>query len=150
MTKQTERPPPVASGSWEHFAHAADLGVRGIGSSLADAFAQIATATIAAVTDPKGVRPEVPVEISCTAEALDDLLYDWLNRLVYEMAIRGMLFSRFAVQIGDGTLDAVAWGERVSPKRHRPAVEVKGATYTGLRVVALPGGDWLAECVIDV
>ena len=33
--------------------------------------------------------------------------------------------------------------------RHQPAVEVKGATWTGLRV-AREGGSWVAECVVDV
>ena len=31
-----------------------------------------------------------------------------------------------------------------------PVVEVKGATYTGLRVVEADNGGWIAECVIDV
>jgi tRNA nucleotidyltransferase (CCA-adding enzyme) len=33
--------------------------------------------------------------------------------------------------------------------RHHPAVEVKGATYTALRV-APEGGGWVAQTVVDV
>jgi tRNA nucleotidyltransferase (CCA-adding enzyme) len=34
--------------------------------------------------------------------------------------------------------------------RHEPAVEVKGATYTALRVEQLEDGHWLVQCVVDV
>jgi SHS2 domain-containing protein len=34
--------------------------------------------------------------------------------------------------------------------RHQPAVEVKGATYTGLRVAQTTDGQWVAECIVDV
>jgi len=34
--------------------------------------------------------------------------------------------------------------------RHRPAVEVKGATYTALRVAQEADGAWVAQCVVDV
>jgi tRNA nucleotidyltransferase (CCA-adding enzyme) len=53
------------------------------------------------------------------------------------------------VTISGGALHAVAHGEAVSPERHEPAVEVKGATYTALSV-RHEGEDWIAECVIDV
>jgi SHS2 domain-containing protein len=60
-----------------------------------------------------------------------------------------MLFSRFAVSLAGNRLSAEAWGERVDVARHRPAVEVKGATYTMLRV-APQGEGWLAQTVVDV
>lgn len=135
---------------WEHFPHQADIGVRGAGPSMADAFCQAALALTAAVTDPASVAAEVAVKIAVEANDADDLLYDWLNALVFEMATRGMLFGRFDVAIDDGRLVATAWGEPVSVERHQPAVEVKGATYTGLHVVETDTGGWIAECVIDV
>ena len=46
-------------------------------------------------------------------------------------------------------LDSVAPREAVDPARHHPAVEVKGATYTTLRV-ARDGDAWSAQTVIDV
>ena len=78
------------------------------------------------------------------------LLVDWLNALVYEMATRRMLFSRFEVRLDGTRLHATAWGEPVDVARHRPAVEVKGATYTQLKVARDEQGGWLAQCVVDV
>lgn len=135
---------------WEHFAHGADVGIRGVGPTKEAAFEQIALALTGAITDPAAVHPALSVAITC--EAPDDgvLLVDWLNALVYEMATRRMLFSAFAVSIEGTRLQATAWGEHVDPRRHEPAVEVKGATYTGLKVEPLDDGGWVAECVVDV
>lgn len=134
---------------WEHFEHGADVGVRGLGATKAAAFEQAALALTAAVTDPASVRPLERVAIACEAPDDELLLAQWLNAVVYEMATRRMLFSRYAVQLQEGRLSAEAWGEPVDAARHQPAVEVKGATYTGLRVARENGG-WVAQTVVDV
>lgn len=135
---------------WEHYEHGADIGVRGIAGSKAAAFEQAALALTAVITEPQGVAAQEAVQIRC--EAADDelLLADWLNALIYEMAVRRMLFGRFEVAVEDGRLEATAWGEAVDTARHRPAVEVKGATFTALRVAREPDGSWVAQCVVDV
>lgn len=136
--------------TWEHFAHAADIGVRGIGSTREAAFEQAALALTGVVTDLGSVRQDVAVQITCEAPNHELLLVDWLNALVYEMATRRMLFSAFVVTIEDSRLHATAWGEGVDRARHEPAVEIKGATYTALRVERQDDGHWLAQCVVDV
>ena len=136
-------------GRWEHYEHEADVGIRGLGASKAEAFEQAALAMTAAVTDVHGVRPLERVTLRCEAPDDELLLVDWLNALVYEMATRRMLFSRFAVRFDNSNLHGEAWGEPVDPQRHHPAVEVKGATYTTLRV-ARQGEDWMAQTVVDV
>lgn len=141
---------PAHIPGWVHFAHAADIGVCGVGASAAEAFEQAALALTAVVTDPADVRPRTRVEVSCAAPELDLLLVDWLNAVVYEMATRNMLFSRFAVRLDDGALQATLAGEAVDVGRHHPAVEVKGATYTSLSVQRRADGLWEARCVVDV
>jgi tRNA nucleotidyltransferase (CCA-adding enzyme) len=135
---------------WEHFEHGADVGVRGIGSTMAAAFEQAALALTAVITDPAGVAPRDAVDIVCEAPDPELLLAEWLNALVYEMAVRHMLFGRFRVQIDGTRLKAQALGEPASVRRHHPAVEVKGATYTSLRVAPADDGGWLAQTVVDV
>lgn len=125
------------------------MGVRGIGPTREQAFEQAALAMTAVIADLAKVAAPEPVEIHCDAPDDELLLVDWLNALVYEMATRRMLFSRFAVQIDGTRLTATAWGEPMDIARHQPAVEVKGATYTGLRV-AQEDGRWIAQTVVDV
>lgn len=138
------------SASWEHFSHDADIGVVGSGPTKAEAFRQAALALTAVVTDPALVRSVTAVSVVCRAGSDEILLVDWLNALVYEMAVRSILFGEFNVEIADGELRATAWGELVDQGRHEPAVEVKGATLTALRVAPVAGGGWRAQCVVDV
>ena len=135
---------------YELFPHGADTGVRGIGSSREVAFEQAALALSSIVTEPAGIAPESMIEIAC--EAPDDalLLCDWLNAIIYQMAVRKMLFGRYEVVIQGHRLKARAWGEAIDRRRHAPVVEPKGATLTALDVRRMPEGAWTAECVIDV
>ena len=142
--------PAPGHARWEHFAHGGDVGVRGIGATLDEAFEQAALALTAVIVDPEEVRRAVTVEISCDAPDDELLLADWLNALVYEMATRGMLFGAFSVRVEGSRLVASARGEPVDRARHQPAVEVKGATYSSLRVCRTEEGGWLAQCVVDV
>jgi SHS2 domain-containing protein len=141
--------PDEAATSWAHFAHDADIGLAGVGPTKADAFRQAAIALTAVVTDPALVRPVTAVPIQCDAPNDELLLVEWLNALIYEMAVRSMLFADFTVAVDDGRLRASALGEPVDPVRHEPAVEIKGATMTALRVAPVAGG-WRAQCVVDV
>jgi SHS2 domain-containing protein len=139
---------PIAR--WEHFEHGADIGVRGYGESPAAAFEQAALAMTAGVTDPASVRPTTSVDIACSAPDNELLLVDWLNAIVFEMATRAMLFSRFEVRLEANALHGRAWGEGIDKARHDPAVEIKGATYTALSVDCDDRGQWIAQCVVDV
>jgi len=140
----------MTGSHWEHFAHQADIGVRGHGPTREAAFEQAALALTAVVCDPGIVRLVERVPIECEAEDAEMLLVAWLNALIYEMATRRMLFGRYRVQISDDLrLHADAWGEPVDVPRHQPAVEPKGATVTELHVTQT-AGTWLAQCVVDV
>uniref|UniRef100_A0A7C4LIS4 Archease n=1 Tax=Schlesneria paludicola TaxID=360056 RepID=A0A7C4LIS4_9PLAN len=140
----------IVEPRWEHFAHGADIGVRGIGPSKAAAFEQAALALTGVITDPARIGASTSVEVRCAAPDDELLLVDWLNAIIFEMATRKLLFGRFAVHLTDGTLTATAWGEPVDVLRHAPAVEVKGATLTGLSVRRDGPERWVAECVVDV
>ena len=139
----------VKRAGWEHFPHDADVGVRGFGGTPSQAFEQAALALTAVVTRAR-VEPLSPVEINCKAPDLELLFVDWLNAIIYEMAVRDMLFARFDVRIEDTGLQATLWGEPVDVARHAPACEPKGATYTALRVALGGDGSWSAACVVDV
>jgi tRNA nucleotidyltransferase (CCA-adding enzyme) len=134
---------------WEQFPHDADVGVRGFGATPGEAFEQAAYALTAIVTHSQ-VAPTIAVEVKCEAPDIELLFVEWLNSIIYEMAVREMLFGRFAVRIRDTRLEGTLWGEPVSVERHAPACEPKGATYTALKVAKESDGRWSAACVVDV
>jgi tRNA nucleotidyltransferase (CCA-adding enzyme) len=124
--------------------------VRGFGASAAEAFEQAAYALTAIITHAS-VEPKVAVEVRCEASEIALLFADWLNTIIYQMAVTRMLFGRFAVRIEDGRrLEGMLWGEPVDIERHAPACEPKGATYTALKVAPDAHGLWSAACVVDV
>ena len=141
--------PLAATARWEHFPHAADVGLRGFGKTPAEAFEQAALALTAVVTHAE-IAPATEVEVSCEAPDLELLFVEWLNAIIYEMAVRKMLFGGFSVRIDHGRLEGSLWGEPVDVVRHAPACEPKGATYTALRVAQDSDGKWSAACIVDV
>ena len=141
--------PRMKRAAWEHFPHEADVGIRGLGATPAEAFEQAALALTAVVTHAE-VKSMTSIKVSCEAPDLELLFVDWLNAVIYEMAIRKMLFGRFAVTIEGTRLNGVLWGEPVDVTRHAPACEPKGATYTALQVAQNAEGLWSAGCVVDV
>ncbi len=142
----TSGPPP----SWEHLHHVADIGVRGNGNTLAEAFEQAALAMTAVIVDPDRVADLESVEVAVEARDRELLLVEWLDALIYEMATRRMLFRRFEVDVHDHLLRAQVWGEGIDVARHQPCVEIKGATLTELGVWQDKDAIWHAQCVLDV
>jgi SHS2 domain-containing protein len=138
------------SPRWEHFDHGSDIGIRGIGSTLEQAFEQAALALTAVVTDLRLVGVSQTVKICCTAMDNEFLFLDWINELVFEMAANKLLFGQYQVSVDNGILNATALGESVDIAKQQPAVEIKGATFTELRVQQNPDGLWVAQCVVDV
>ena len=140
----------MLSKRWEHFSHQADIGVRGFGASKEEAFEQAGLALTGVITEVNSLEPKDLVEVSCDAPNDELLLVDWLNAIVYEMATRKMLFGKFQVHFEADRLRASLWGQPIDVAKHQPAVEVKGATYTELKVQCGPDGTWIAQCVVDV
>lgn len=89
------------------------------------------------------------MEIDCRAPDDELLLVHWLNAVNLEIASRQMLFARLDVHFGGHRLHGRAMVESLSVARHHPAVEVKGATCSALRVAPQDGG-WRGQTVVDV
>ncbi len=140
----------MSEGTWEHFEHEADIGLRAVAPTREALFEFMGEALTAILTDPTKVRCVDVVRVAC--EAPDDalLLVDWLNALVFEMATRRMIFGGWDVELNGNSLDARISGEVVDRVRHQPAVEPKGVTYTALSVEQDDDGNWHGQCVVDV
>lgn len=135
---------------WEHFEHEADIGIRGYADNVSQAFEQAALALSGVITDLDNIENIACLEISCEAPDYELLFIDWLNEIIFQMATRGMLFSSYQVSIEQFQLTARLCGESANQKKHQPAVEIKGATFTELKVAQADDGLWMAQCVVDV
>ena len=140
----------MSQGSWEHFEHEADIGLRAVAPTREELFELMGEALTAVITAPENVQSIETITISCKAPDDALLLVDWLNALVFEMATRMLIFGEWDVELTGCKLEARVRGEAIDRLRHEPAVEIKGATYTALAVERDSEGNWHGECVVDV
>ncbi len=135
---------------FELFEHTADVGIRVRAGTLESLYADAARglfSVIAANLD--AVSPLQAMEFKIDGSRRDDLLFDWLDELLYTFGTKRVLFGEFAVTLDDRKLTAVARGEPIDPDRHELDMEVKAITYHGLKVERDADG-WLAEVIVDI
>jgi SHS2 domain-containing protein len=133
----------------ETFEHEADIGIRGVGSSIEEAFEAAAVAMYSVMVKVEAIKPLEQKNVTASAPDRELLLVEWLNALLSLTDVERMVFSKFTVKIEGSSLTGTAWGERLDRFRHEPNVEVKGATYHMLRVDK-DGDNFVAQCVVDV
>lgn len=134
---------------FETFEHEADIGIRGFGNSIKEAFENAAVALYSVMVNIDAVNPREKRTLTVSAPDRELLLVEWLNALLAISDIEHMIFSKFDVMLSGTTLTGVAWGETLDRDRHEPHVEVKGATYY-LLSVREQDGKYIAQCVVDV
>ncbi len=135
---------------WETFDHVADIGIRGFGHSVEEAFENAAKALFSImVEDISKIIPAEEVRISCTSSDLVGLFVAWINELVAQADIMQMVFSEFTVNINNVNLNGTAKGQKWPDILEGRGTEVKGATFTEARVEKR-NGLWVAQCVVDV
>ncbi|MEA3345070.1 MAG: archease, partial [Chloroflexota bacterium] len=101
--------------SYEYLDHEADIGIRGIGNSMAEAFAEGARAMFGIMAELEGVKARESVAVHCEAPDAEILFVEFLNELLFQRGIHDLLLSTCQVnELQQGTegwsLDALAWG----------------------------------------
>ena len=120
---------------FDFIEHTADIGVRAYGQNLGEAFCNAAYGLFSIITDLRKVRKTEQRIIELQEKSPEDLLFAWLNQLVYLFDAEQMLFKQFDIQEFDRyKIKAVCWGEKVDLSRHRLKLGVKAATYHLLKV----------------
>jgi SHS2 domain-containing protein len=139
---------------YAYLDHEADMGIQGSGDSLAEAFAEGARAMFGIMADLEAVQSRESITVHCEAPDAEALFVDFLNELLFQREVHGLLLSRCEVQaLGQGpqgwAIDAVAWGEPPDLDRHEILTEVKAATYSGLKVFR-ENAHYVVQCVVDI
>ena len=137
---------------WQTFDHVADIGVRGIGRTLDEAFEYGAKALFSIMVENLDeVEPRLSRRVDTTSFDLVGLFVAWLNALISMSDVEGLVFSKFEPKVDEKALEvkALGFGEALDRRRHRLGIEVKGATFSEARVERIDGL-WLAQCVVDV
>ncbi len=138
---------------FEYFDVTAEVGIRAWGRTVSEAFAEAARALFALMVNIRTVRPQRTFSVEVSAESLELLLADWLNRLVLERDRTGCVFSEFRVTVTPQeqgfVLRGEIAGEPLDRARHDPRIDVKAVTYNNLHVLQQSDRAQV-ECVLDI
>ncbi|RKX56757.1 MAG: archease [Thermodesulfobacteriota bacterium] len=141
---------------FETFEHGADIGIRGYGKTLEEAFSNGIKALISLIVEKipeSGLKREKSIEIEIDAEFLDELFVTFINKLISYIALENILFWDFEGKIEkkdkEFILKGHVWGEEYDLEKFGYGVEVKGATFT-MSEVKKQNDLWIVQCVVDV
>ena len=139
--------------SYRFLEHGGEEGILGEGKTLESAFSEGAKAMFAVMVDIKKVKTDKSINISCYADNNGSLFIEFLNELIAQKDIKDMVFSKFEIKIKEINnkfkLSGLAYGEKFNEDKHKPKVEVKAATYSGLKLWKT-GNNYKVRCIIDV
>ena len=139
--------------SYKFLEHGGEEGILGEGKTLESAFSEGAKAMFAVMIDIKKVNTNKSIKIFCESNNKESLFIEFLNELLAQKDILNMMFSKFKINIKEDNksfkLYGKAYGEEFNEEKHKPKVEVKAATYSGLKIWK-DGGNYKARCIIDV
>lgn len=132
----------------------ADVAFRATGRTEEEVFTAAAEATVNVMVEDLGTiadRKRVPVALE--NDALDLLLFDFLNEFVYLKDAKGLLMRVAALRIGRRgsrySLDGELSGEEIDPDRHPLAGDVKAVTLHRFALSRTAEG-WEATVVLDI
>jgi SHS2 domain-containing protein len=134
--------------TYHYFDHEADIGIEAYGKTLEQAFENAALAMFAIMAHPATVIPEHRVEVEFAEPDMELALVEWLNRLLAQARMRGLVLNAFKLERWGPVYRGEAWGMPWKPGLER-GTEVKGATLTMLKVEQVKKG-WQVQCVVDV
>lgn len=123
--------------------HTADITIECWAPTLTGAFEEAARATFETILDISTVRPLTPTEVVVRGTDLEELLVEWIGRLIALIDIDQQFFSKFEVndiseEPDEYALRARAWGENINLARHVTKTEVKAMTYADLSIQKKP------------
>ncbi len=136
---------------YEFFEHTADVGIIARGNTLEEAFSNAAKAVFEVVTDTSKVEAKECREVAIFGYDLENLLYKWIEELLYYYDSELMLFSSFDIKIDQDslTLTGKACGERFDPNKHEKRTVVKAMTYHMMEIKQIEG-KYEVRFVVDI
>ena len=122
--------------TYELIDHTADVGLKAYGKTLAEAFENAAKGMFDIITDKSEVESIGQYDIELEAPDLEQLLVDWLSKLLFLNSSRNEVFGFFKINIDEKNikLSAKVFGEKFNISKHKVGSEIKAVTYHMLEV----------------
>jgi SHS2 domain-containing protein len=132
----------------------ADIAFSAWGKDLEETFIAASDATMnVMVENLDSIQPVERRELRLQGDALDMLLFDLLQELIYYKDSKKLMLRIRQIQIekadGEYVLKAVALGEKLDPNRHITRADVKAVTLHRFQLVKT-GQGWGAQIILDI
>ncbi len=139
-----------SQGEIKFLDHTADVGIEVIAEDKKQALELAALGLFKITTEVENLeaKEEIDIEVS-PVEDDEQMLFDFLNELIYLMDFQKILFKRVEVIELNGKLRARAFGEIFDPQKHEIKESVKAATFHEL-FFGKEGNHWKARVIFDV
>ena len=143
---------------FEFLEHTADVLVRAYGATIEEALANVALGMFEIMTDTSRVEPKIAVDVRVCGYDLENLVYRWLEELLYYHDVHGYVFSKFEItplseDIVEGDkmicINARVYGEVFDRDKHEPRTVVKAVTYHNMRIQK-HDHEWSIDVVFDI
>ncbi|MBI4144338.1 archease [Candidatus Woesearchaeota archaeon] len=129
----------------------ADIAFEAFGRTIEMLFRNCAIATEAVQCDVKNLKKKITKEFEVKGKNEKELLYNFLEELIYYKDAEGLLFSSFKISIvkkGELHLNAVCKGQEVNSKT-RVFTDVKAVTHHMFEL-SKKEKQWYARVVLDI
>lgn len=133
----------------------ADVAFEAVGATPGELCETAGRAVVDLMANPSTVGTGWTQVVVGTADTLGELLYEWLNRLVYLKDAHAVLFHDVDVQVTEQgmaprwRLQALVRGAPVDPSIQELRADIKAVTKH-LYEVSQDGSGWRARVVLDV
>jgi SHS2 domain-containing protein len=128
----------------------ADLLVEATGSTLGEAFANLALGMFNAMTPIGGIAEEEEFTLEAEGMDMESLLFNLMDEFLYLNDVEFLVPRRIEVQVDSEnfTAEAKCIGERFSGETHEVGVAVKAVTYHMMEIRKEREG-WRVRAVFD-
>jgi len=132
---------------YKYLPHTADQYIEAYGSTLEEAFENVALGMENMMV--QGIEPKVKVEFEVQGKDEKELLYNFLDKLLFYKDTENLFFSKFKVKIEKNKLHATCFGESFDPSKHTSDIEVKAVTYHDL-VIKKEDNNFIVKVLVDI
>jgi SHS2 domain-containing protein len=146
------------SEGYNYLEHSTDAFVQARGSNLDELFVNCAKGLINIMFDIDKVENLESFTITADSEDLENLLYDWLEKVLLKILVEQIVFSRFSIAIFEEYsnfmekkyfLKAHVGGEKVNYDKHDYKIEIKAITYHELKIQRIDSA-YVATFLVDL
>ncbi len=143
--------------SVEYLDQMTDAYLRIRGQTMNEAFEYSARGLVNIMYDIEHIENMQQIPIFAEGDELENLLFDWLDKILLMMLIDKVIFSKFKIEItfdessNRYLLTGYGEGELVDISKHELKVEIKGITYHEMKILNYKDtNETIIEYIVDL